>query len=103
MIRKYGPYVLAGVVAALLTVPATYALLRAYAVLFTSEPNPATVSASAKIAMFWRVAIALYVAPVVGAGVYYLARRDLQRTMRLLYAACLVVAAMIGVQGLLLP
>jgi hypothetical protein len=103
MLRKHGPFVLAAAVAALLTVPAIYALLRAYSVLFGVEANPAVVSPSVKVAMFWRIAIGLYIAPVVGVGGYGLARRDLARTMRLLYVASLVVAAMIGAQGLMLP
>lgn len=89
--------------AAVVTIPAVYAVLRAYDVLFVAEPNPAIVSASVKIAMFWRVWIAAYVAPVVAIAVHQIARRDLARGARILHVSVLVVAAMIGVQGIFLP
>jgi hypothetical protein len=83
--------------------PATYALLRAYEVLFKSEPNPATIVWSPHIAMFWRLAVGAYVAGMVATLSYVSARRDLVRTTRVLCASVFVVGAMIGIQGLLMP
>lgn len=101
--RKRGPLLLAAIVGALLTIPATYAVLRAHDVLFKAEANPATVIFSERIAMFWRLAVGAYIAPMVGGGVYALARHDLARTMKILYVASFFVAGMIAVQGLLFP
>jgi hypothetical protein len=103
MLRKRGPHLLAAVVAGILAVPAIYSLQRAGQVLFTSEPNPAAVISSSEIAMFWRLIIAAYFAPMVGLGAYAAARRDLAFTMRRLYIASLIVAGMSGAQGILLP
>ncbi len=89
--------------AGLLAIPTTYAALRGFDVLFRSEANPATVIWSAKIAMFWRLGIGSYVAGMVAFGVYFLARRDLARTVRVVGVATLVVGAIIAVQGLFLP
>jgi hypothetical protein len=94
---------LATLVAAVLSVPATYAVLRGYEVLFKSEPNPATVVWSAHIAMFWRVGIAGYVAGMIAPLAYLAARRDLARFTRLLCTSVFVVGALIGIQGLLMP
>lgn len=101
--QKQLPVWIATVVAALLSVPATYAVLRAYDVLFRTEPNPATIVWSPHIAMFWRLAIGGYVAGMVAPLAYMAARRDLLRTTRALYLAVLVVGAMSAAQGLLLP
>jgi len=94
---------IATVIAALLSVPATYSVLRAYEVVFKREPNPALVVWSPHIAMFWRLAIAGYVAGMVAPLAYIAARRDLARTTRVLCASVFVVGAMIGIQGLLMP
>ena len=91
------------VVAAVLSMPATYAVLRAYEVLLKSEPNPATIVWSPHIAMFWRLAAAAYVAGMVATLAYVAARRDLARVARVLCASVFVVGAMIGIQGLLMP
>jgi hypothetical protein len=101
--RKEVPFALAATLAALLTVPATYALLRGYEVLFRSEPDPATIVWSAKTAMFWRLAIGTYFAGMVVPLGYVAARLDLTRTMRVLSVLAYVVAALITVQGLCLP
>jgi hypothetical protein len=90
-------------VTAVLSVPATYAVLRAYEVLFKSEPNPATIVWSPHIAMFWRLTAAVYVAGMVAPLAYIAARRDLARTTRALEVSVFVVGAMIGVQGLFMP
>jgi hypothetical protein len=103
LVRTQLPVWLATLMAALLSVPATYAVLRAYEVLFRSEPNPALVVWSAHIAMFWRVGIAGYVAGMLAPLAYLAARRDLARFTRLLCKSVFVVGAMIGIQGLLMP
>jgi hypothetical protein len=97
------PAATAAAIAVLLTVPATYALLRTYDVLFRSEPNPATVAWSTHIAMFWRLAVATFVAGMVALPAYAAARRNLVRTMGALYVLTLVAAAMIAGQGIALP
>jgi hypothetical protein len=93
----------ASLVSALLSMPATYAALRAYDVVWRSEPNAAKVVWSPHIAMFWRLGIGVYVAGMVAPLVYLAARRDLARTTRALSASVLVVGALISIQGLLLP
>ena len=100
---KTRSHVIVAALAGLLAIPATYAVLRAYDVMFRTEANPATVIFSAKIAMFWRLGIGSYVAGMVAFAVFFLARRDLDKTIRGLSLAVTVVAAMIGIQGLLLP
>ncbi len=101
--RKRLPGLIVTLVAALLSIPATYAVLRAYDVLFRTEPNPATIVWSAHIAMFWRLGVGVYVAGMVSVLAYMAASRDLVRTIRVLYVGVFVVGAMIGVQGLLMP
>ncbi len=101
--KKQLPVVAATAIAAILSIPATYALLRAYDVLFKKEPNPATIVWSAHIAMFWRLNIGVFVAGMVAFPAYMAARADLTRTLRVLYVCSLVVAAMIGFQGLFMP
>jgi hypothetical protein len=101
--RIPGPTAIATVVASLLSVPSTYAVLRAYEVLFKSEPNPATVVWSAHVGVFWRVGIAGYVAGMVAPLAYLAASRNLRRFTRVLCTSVFVVAALIGIQGLLMP
>jgi hypothetical protein len=103
LVRTQPPVWIATVVGALLSVPATYALLRSYDVLFRREPNPATIVWSPHIAMFWRLAVAGYVAGMVAPLVNMAADRDLPRTTRALCVSVFVVGAMIGIQGLLMP
>ncbi len=88
---------------AVLTVPAVYAVMRGYEVFFVAEPNPAVITASVKIATFWRLWIGVYVAPIVGIGAFEVARRDLARAARMLEVAVIAVAALAGIQGLFLP
>ena len=97
------PLLVATSIAALLAVPGSYAILRAYDVLFKNEPNPATIVWSAHIAMFWRLAVGGYIAGMIVPLGYVAARRDLARTMKALEVIVVVVAVMIGVQGLLMP
>jgi hypothetical protein len=94
---------IATIIAGLLSIPATYAGLRAYEVLLGTEPNPARIVWSPHIAVFWRIAVASYAAGMVAPLVYMAARRDLVRVMRMLCASVLVVGAMIGIQGVLMP
>jgi hypothetical protein len=93
----------AAVLTALLAIPTTYALLRARDVLFFVEPDPATVAWSAHIAMFWRLAVSCYVAGMVAPLAWMAARADPARTFRFLSAAVVVVAVLIGAQGIFLP
>ena len=94
---------IATVIASLTSVPETYALLRAYEVLFRSEPNPATVVWTPHIALFWRIGIALYVAGMVAPLAYLAARRDVAKSLRVLYPCLLVAGASIAVQGVFMP
>jgi hypothetical protein len=103
LVRTQPPVWIATVIAGLLSVPATYAVLRVFEVLFKSEPNPATIVWSAHIAMFWRLVVGGYVAGMMATLAYLAARRDLARTTRALCVSVFVVGAMIGIQGLLMP
>jgi hypothetical protein len=91
------------IIAAVLCVPAGYALQRIGDVLFKQEPNPATVIQGTSIAMFWRLKIAAFIAPVVGVLVHEIARRDLARTLRAVYGATLMVAVLATAQGIFVP
>jgi hypothetical protein len=97
------PRLVVAALAALLSVPLTYAALRGYDVLFKSEPNPATVIWSARVAMFWRLGVAAYVAGMVAPLAYGLAQRDLARMVRALPVLGAVAAALLALQGALLP
>jgi hypothetical protein len=94
---------LVAAIAVLLAVPATYALLRAYDVVFDPPFNPAMPPGSAHIAMFWRLSVAGYAAGMVAPVAYFVARRWLVRTAFAISTLALVVAAMVMVQGLALP
>lgn len=87
----------------MVSVPATYALLRAYEVLLRSEPNPATIVWTPHIAVFWRIGLALYVAGMVAPLAYLAARRDAAKLLRLLYPSLLVASALIAIQGIFMP
>lgn len=88
---------------AILTVVATYALLRGYDVLFKNEPNPATIIWSAKIAMFWRLGIGTYVAGMTAVMTLLFARRNLALATRVTAALVPIVGALIALQGAFLP
>jgi hypothetical protein len=91
-------------IAAILTVIATYALLRAYTALFESEPNPATVMYSTRVAMFWRLIIGSYAAAMVAALVFFLSsEKSFAPMIRALAWAVPLVAALIALQGIFLP
>jgi hypothetical protein len=102
-VRTQLPVWITTVIAALLSVPATYAVLRAYEVFWKSEPNPATIVWTPHIAIFWRLAAAGYVAGMVAPLAYMAARRNLEQTTHVLYVSVFFIGVMIGVQGLLLP
>jgi len=94
---------IASALAGVLSVPAVYALLRAYDVAFRTEPNPARIVWSPHIAMFWRLAVGAYVAGMVATLAFIAARRDVARTTRALSIAVIVVGAMSLAQGLAMP
>jgi hypothetical protein len=91
--------------AVILCVPAAYAALRAFDVLFRDEPDPATVvwSWSVHIAMFWRLAMAGYMAATIAPIAYWAARRHPAMAARGLGFLLFAASAMIVVQGVLLP
>ena len=91
------------VIDALLSIVATYAILRAYDVFFIREPNPATIVWSAHIAMFWRLGVGVYVAGMVAVMALLLSRRNLALAVGLTATLVPIVGAMIAVQGALLP
>lgn len=101
--RELAPAVVVGVVAALLSTAACYALLRAVQAAFFPEPNPALVVTPGQIAMFWRLGVGVYVGGMVGLGAAWAARRDLARTSRVVAAAIWAVAALATVQAVVLP
>lgn len=90
-------------IAAILAIVTTYAVLRGYEVLFKSEPNPATVIYAPRIAMFWRLLVGAYVGAMVSVGVFAASTKHFDRTMGILAKTAPFVAALIGLQGLLLP
>jgi hypothetical protein len=100
--RKLPPLILA-FLNALLAVVATYAVLRGYDVLFKSEPNPATIIWSARIAMFWRLGVGIYVAGPAAIIAWLAASRNLPLTTRVTAALVPIVGALIAVQGGFLP
>jgi hypothetical protein len=100
---RYVPVAAVTAMNAFLAVIATYALLRAYDVLFKSEPNPATVIWSAHIAMFWRLGVGVYVAGPVALATALAAQRDLAKTLRVSATLLPIVGGLIAVQGALLP
>jgi len=89
--------------AAIASIPASYAIQRILDVMLHAQANPATTAASVKIAMFTRLMIAAYTAPVFGYVAYELARRDMKRTLDGVYVACLLVAVLATGQGIFVP
>jgi hypothetical protein len=70
-----------------------YAAMRAYDVMFVPEPDPATVVPSARVAYYWRLATAAYVALTV-AGVGLRLPRDVRgRAGEVLLPSALVALA----------
>lgn len=103
VVRSRVPSLAAALVATLLSIPLAYSALRAYDVLFRVEPNPAMIIWSSRIALFWRLSVAAFVAPMVGVGVHFVAARSPARAFRGLSIATLVVAALVVVQAIFLP
>jgi hypothetical protein len=101
--KNHLPVIVVVAIDAILSVVATYAVLRAYDVLFKSEPNPATVIWSQHIAMFWRLGIGVYVAGMTCLLAYPMARRNLATATRVTAMLVPVVGAMIAIQGAFLP
>ncbi|MGH7285480.1 MAG: hypothetical protein ACRELY_28495 [Polyangiaceae bacterium] len=90
-------------IGALLTVPGTHAVVRAYDLLFKSGPNPAMIIWSLHFAMFWRLGTGAYVAGVTLVPLTLAAKRDLAGTLKILYVGVFVAMAIIVVQGVLMP
>lgn len=101
--RKHLPAAIATALASVLSIPATYAVLRAYDVLFKKEPDPAKIVWSAYIAMFWRLGVGSYVAGMLIPLAFMAARADLAKTVRVLCTCVVVVAVLIGFQGIFMP
>ena len=93
----------AAAVAWLLIVPAAYAAERVVDVLVNGEAAPASAAWSGHIPMFWRLGVAVYVGGLVSPLAYMAASRGPERTFRVLGWCMLLVSAVIGAQGLLLP
>ena len=91
------------VIAAVMTVPAAYAVQRLLDVALHAQPNPATIISTTTIAMFTRTAFGAYVAPVVGFGAYELARRDIGRAVEAIYTAAYLVAVLVTAQAIVVP
>lgn len=89
--------------AAILSVIATYAILRAHDVLFTADLNPALVLWSEKIAMFWRLSGGSYVGGMVAIIVFFMTARNFHATLKAVAWAVPITAVMITIQGLFLP
>jgi hypothetical protein len=90
-------------IAVLLTIPAVYAVLRAWDAMMGPEVNPATAPVSIHIAMFWRLSVAAYAAGMVAPIAYLAARRALRPTLEVLSALSIAVAVLALAQGTLLP
>lgn len=101
--RKHLPLIALAAINALLAIVATYAVLRAYDVLFKAEINPATVAWSAHIAMFWRIGVGSYVAGMVAVLVVIAGRRNLRATTRVTAVLVPIMAALITIQGIFMP
>src|SRR5271165_4656656 len=100
---RHAPLI-ASAIAMALSIPAAYAVLRAYDVLLgPPEPNPAAVVWSAHIEMVWRLWVSVYIAGMLAPLAYLAATRNPSRTMRVLGASVIVVSVMIGAQGVFLP
>jgi hypothetical protein len=100
---KHRPELAIAAIAAIVSIPATYALQRLADVLFRSEPNPATVTPSVTIAMFTRLTIAGYLAPVIGFAFYSAARRDRSSAIEGVYFAAMLSATLAAAQGIFTP
>lgn len=90
-------------IAALLAIATTYAVSRVVQGAMSPEPNPALVTAGARIAMFWRLALGAYVGAMCAIPLYSLARRDLPSAVRGLAIALPLAALTLTLQGVLVP
>ena len=90
---------MAGCVAAV----ALYALLRGVQLLLFREPNPATVIWSAHAGYFWRALIVSYAGGMASFVAWLAAGRAPERVARALVHALAAAAALILLQGVLLP
>jgi hypothetical protein len=102
-VQRPTPVWIPTVAAAILSVPLTYAALRAYDAIARSEPNPALVVWTPHIAVFWRITAAAYVAGMVAFVARAAARRDPLRVLRVLEASVVIVGTLLALQGLCLP
>lgn len=89
---KWTPRAVTTSIAAIVSMMGTYAVLRAFEALFKSEPNPATVIGSERIAMFWRLEVGCLVAGATATLVFVLSGRWLVAATRLVAFAVPTVA-----------
>ena len=87
----------------LLIAAAFYAVMRAVQVGFVAEPDPATVMWSAHSGFFWRALIAGYAGGMAAFVIFVAIRGCETAAARALVAAVPIAAALLGLQGLLLP
>lgn len=90
-------------IAALLSIPATYALQRLIQQALFPDPNPALVSSSLRVAMFWRLAVSTPLALVVGVGAHAAARRYVGKVARALEVALVASCALLLLQAVVRP
>lgn len=82
---------------------ATYALLRIGQKLVTGDADPALVLYSEHAGYFWRSWTAAYAGGMIAFILWLFAGRDPARVARVLAAAVPIAAALIALQGLLVP
>ncbi len=90
-------------IAALLSIPATYAIQRLVQDALFPDPNPALVTASLRIAMFWRLEVSLPIALVIGIGTHAAAQRNAALVARVLEPALYASASLLVLQSILRP
>jgi hypothetical protein len=89
--------------AACVAAVALYAVLRGLQLIVFPEPNPATVIWSAHAGYFWRILIVSYAGGMAWLLAWRAAARDPARVAGALLPWLGVAAALIALQGLLLP
>jgi len=80
-----------------------YSLIRAVQFCFISEPDPATVMWSAHAGFFWRALTAGYAGGMATFVIFIAIRGHEPEAARALVPAVAVAAAVVTLQGLLLP
>jgi hypothetical protein len=95
--------VLVALVTACVTAVLVYAALRAGQVLFSREPNPATVIWSAHAGYYWRALTAAYAGGAAGIAAFLGVRRATDRVVALLARVVVVAACAITLQAVLAP